>query len=67
MRLKYNAEDDATVITLKDELRSYGEEISENIIAHYSDKDELLEIEILDTSTFSKLKKEITIPEKDTV
>jgi len=52
------------VITLKDEPLSYGEEVSENIIAHYSDKDELIEIEILDASKFLKVKKEVIIPEK---
>ena len=46
---------------------SYGEEISENIIAHYSDKDELVEIEILDASKFLKIKKEVIIPEKTAV
>ncbi len=67
MKLKYNLEDNILVITLKDKPLSYGEEISENIIAHYSDKDELVEIEILDASKFLKVKKEVIIPEKTTV
>ena len=67
MKLKYNLEDDVLVITLKDKPLSYGEEISENIIAHYSDKDELVEIEILDASKFLKVKKEVIIPEKSLI
>ncbi|MEA1964759.1 MAG: DUF2283 domain-containing protein [Candidatus Aerophobetes bacterium] len=67
MKLKYNLEDDVLIITLKDKPLSYGEEVSENIIAHYSDKDELIEIEILDASKFLKVKKEVTVPEKATV
>lgn len=67
MKLKYNLEDNILVIALKDKPLSYGEEISENIIAHYSDKDELVEIEILDASKFLKVKKEVIIPEKATV
>ena len=67
MKLKYNLEDDVLVITLKDEPLSYGEEVSENVIAHYSDKDELIEIEILDASKFLRVKKEVIIPEKTTV
>jgi len=52
MKLKYSVNDDILVITLKNEPLSYGEEISGNIIAHYSDKDELVEIEILDANKF---------------
>ena len=55
------------MITLKNEPLSYGEEISGNIIAHYSDKDELVEIEILDANKFLRIKEEIIIPEKTTV
>jgi len=67
MKLKYSVNDDILVITLKDEPLSYGEEISGNIIAHYSDKDELVEIEILDANKFLRIKEEIIIPEKTTV
>ena len=64
MKLRYNAEDDVLVITLKDEPLSYGEEISGNIIAHYSAKDELVEIEILDTSSFLNKESRIVVPER---
>jgi len=64
MKLKYNAGDDVFVITLKDEALSYGEEVSDNIIAHYSAKDELIEIEILGASSFLKKESKITVPEK---
>jgi uncharacterized protein YuzE len=64
MKLRYNAGDDVLIIALKDEPLSYGEEISDNIIAHYSEKDELVEIEILDTSLFFKKESRIVIPER---
>ena len=64
MKLSYSPEDDALVITLKDEALSYGEEISDNIIAHYSEKDELVEIEILSASSFFKKESEIIVPEE---
>jgi len=64
MKLRYNAGDDVLIITLKDEPLSYGEEISDNIIAHYSEKDELVEIEILDTSLFFKKENRVVVPEK---
>lgn len=62
MKLKYNVGDDVFVIILKDEPLSYGEEISDNIIAHYSAKDEL--IEILDASSFFKKKNGVVVPKK---
>lgn len=67
MKLKYNMKDDVLVITLKDKPLSYGEEITGSIIAHYSDKDELIEIEVLDASRFLKGGEEVVIPEKATV
>jgi uncharacterized protein YuzE len=63
MNLRYNAGDNVLVITLKDEPLSYGEEISDNIIAHYSEKDELVEIEILDASSFLKEESKVVVPE----
>lgn len=64
MNLRYDVEDNVLVITLKDEPLSYGEEISDNIIAHYSEKDELLEIEILDASSFLKEESKVVVPER---
>ena len=64
MKLSYSPADDALVITLKDEALSYGEEIFDNIIAHYSEKDELVEIEILRASSFFKKQSEVIVPEE---
>jgi len=64
MKLKYNEEDDVLVITLKEEPLSYGEEISEDIIVHYSGNDELVEVEILDASEIFRSERELVIPEK---
>ncbi|MFQ6118430.1 MAG: DUF2283 domain-containing protein [Methanosarcinales archaeon] len=63
MKLKYNSYDDVLVVTLKDDPLSYAEEVDEYIIAHYSDKDELIEIEILDASEFFRVSNEVIIPE----
>ena len=64
MKLKYDEEDDVLVITLKEEPLSYGEEISEDIIVHYSGNDELVEVEILDASEIFRSERELVIPEK---
>ena len=52
------------VITLKDDPLSYGEEVADNIITHYSARDELVEIEILDASLFLKKVSKVVVPEK---
>ncbi|MBE0431066.1 MAG: DUF2283 domain-containing protein [Dehalococcoidia bacterium] len=64
MKLRYSPEADALVITLKDEALSYGEEVSDDIIAHYSESDELVEIEVLRTSSFFKKRSEVVVPEE---
>ena len=64
MKLRYNRENDVLLITLRDEPLSYGEEVSENVIAHYSTRDELVEIEILDVSSFLKEESKIVVPER---
>jgi uncharacterized protein YuzE len=64
MKLSYSPEDDALVITLKDEAVSYGEEVSDNVIAHYSERDELVEIEILRASSFFQKASEVIVPEE---
>jgi len=64
MNLRYNAADDVLVITLKDGPLSYGEEISANVIAHYSEEDELVEIEILEASAFLRQESRIAVPER---
>jgi len=64
MNLRYNAGDDVLVITLKEGPLSYGEEISANIIAHYSEEDELVEIEILKASSFLTQETRIAVPER---
>jgi len=52
------------VITLKDQPLSYGEEISANIVAHYSEENELVEIEILEASLFLRQESRIAVPER---
>jgi len=64
MKLRYNPEADALVITLRDEALSYGEEVSDDIIAHYAENDELVEIEVLRTSSFFKGRSEVVVPEE---
>jgi uncharacterized protein YuzE len=64
MNLRYNAGDDVLVITLKEGPLSYGEEISANVIAHYSEEDELVEIEILEASSFLTQESRIAVPER---
>lgn len=64
MNLRYNAGDDVLVITLKDQPLSYGEEISANIVAHYSEENELVEIEILEASSFLRQESRIAVPER---
>jgi len=62
MKIRYNPDDDVLVIELKSEPLSHAEEISEDVIAHYSDNEELIEIEILDASELFRSKNELIIP-----
>jgi len=62
MKIKYDPQSDVLLITLNNKPLAYGEEIFPRIIAHYSDNDELVEIEILDASEIFSKKNEFTIP-----
>lgn len=50
MKISYNPGDDILLIALKEKSLAYGEEITPQIIAHYSKDNELVEIEVLDAS-----------------
>jgi hypothetical protein len=51
------------LITLKEKPLAYGEEITPQIIAHYSKDNELVEIEVLDANELFSKRKEIYVPE----
>ena len=63
MKINYDPDDDILLIALKDEPLAYGEEITPQIIAHYSKDNELVEIEVLDANELFSKKEEINIPE----
>ena len=63
MKIKYDPQDDILLITLKDIPLAHGEEISSQIIAHYSERNELIEIEILDASELFSRAEDILVPE----
>ncbi len=50
--IRYNPDADALIITLSDVNPEYGEEVSPNIILHYSGNGKPVEIEILNASEF---------------
>jgi uncharacterized protein YuzE len=50
VKISYDPVDDILLITLKERALAYGEEITPQIIAHYSKDNELVEIEVLDTN-----------------
>jgi uncharacterized protein YuzE len=59
--LKYSPDVDILIIKVRDGKPAYGNEVAPGIILHYSDKDELIEIEMLDASeTIFKAVQEIT-------
>lgn len=49
-KVKYSPDADALTITLNEKKLDYGEEVTPNIILHYSKEGELAEIEILNAS-----------------
>jgi len=51
------------LITLRETQLAYGEEITPQIIAHYSKDNALVEIEVLDASELFAKKEEIYVPE----
>lgn len=51
------------LITLKEKPLAYGEEITPQIIAHYSKDNELVEIEVLDANELFSKREEIYVPE----
>ena len=67
MKLSYSPEDDVLIIALNDKFLSYGEEVSDDIIAHYSQEGELVEIEILGASSFFQKESKVIVPEKAVV
>jgi len=62
-KIRYDPVDDLLLITLKEKLLAYGEEITPQIIAHYSKDNELVEIEVLDANEIFSKKEEIYVPE----
>jgi len=50
VKISYDPVDDILLITLKERALAYGEEITPQIIAHYSKDNELIEIEVLDAN-----------------
>ena len=63
MKISYDPVDDIMLITLKEKLLAYGEEITPQIIAHYSKDNELVEIEVLDANELFSKREEIYVPE----
>ncbi len=63
MKIRYEPVDDILLITLKDKSLAYGEEITPQIIAHYSKDNELVEIEVLDANELFSKREEIDVPE----
>ena len=63
MKINYDPNDDILLITLKDKPLAYGEEITPQIIAHYSKDNELVEIEVLDVNELFSKREEIYVPE----
>lgn len=59
MKIRYDPADDILLITLKEKPLAYGEEITPQVIAHYSKDDELVEMEVLDANELFSKKKEI--------
>jgi uncharacterized protein YuzE len=50
LKLKYSPDADAIVITVRAGRPAYGDETAPGVILHYNEKEELVEIEILDAS-----------------
>jgi uncharacterized protein YuzE len=63
VKISYDPVDDIMLITLKEKPLAYGEEITPQIIAHYSKDNELVEIEVLDANELFSKRKEIYVPE----
>jgi len=63
VKIRYEPVDDILLITLKDKSLAYGEEITPQIIAHYSKDNELVEIEVLDANELFSKREEIDVPE----
>ena len=63
MKVRYDPADGILLITLSEKLLAYGEEITPQVIAHYSKDDELVEMEMLDANELFSKKKEIYVPE----
>ena len=63
MKIRYNPVDDILLITLKEKPLAYGEEITPQIIAHYSKDNELVEIEVIDANEIFSKEEDIYVPE----
>jgi uncharacterized protein YuzE len=63
VKVRYDPADDILLIMLSEKLLAYGEEITPQVIAHYSKDDELVEMEMLDANELFSKKKEIYVPE----
>ena len=64
MKIRYDPADDILLITLSEKPLAYGEEITPQVIAHYSKDNELVEMEVLDANELFSKKKEIYVPEQ---
>ncbi len=64
MKIRYDPADNILLITLSETPLAYGEEITPQVIAHYSKDNELMEIEVLDANELFSKKKEIYVPEQ---
>ncbi len=63
VKISYDPVDDLMLITLKEKPLAYGEEITPQIIAHYSKDNELVEIKVLDANELFSKREEIYVPE----
>jgi len=63
VKIKYDPADNILLITLKEKPLAYGEEITPQVIAHYSKDNELVEMEVLDANELFSKKKDIYVPE----
>lgn len=50
VKIRYSPDVDAMVITVRAGRPAYGDEVVPGVILHYNEKDELVEIEMLDAS-----------------
>ena len=59
MKIRQDPADDILLITLSEKPLAHGEEITPQVIAHYSKDDELVEMEVLDANELFSKKKDL--------